>query len=259
MAKESMYSAKNVVSFINDNFGIMFISLLFFLGGFFLGSLWTENQLLKNGLGGGQQVADTGGAQQEVNKLTRENFVAYASDLKVDKKKFEQCIDNKETQQEIVDEMDKGSAAGVNSTPTTIVYVNGTPKEVISGAASAAQLKTIIDKHLADPSLASSMATSTVDPSLLPAIGGDDHIRGNKNATVALVEYSDYQCPYCKSFHPSLVQVLNDYKDKIAWVYRDYPLTSIHPNAMPAAIAAECVAQLKDENAFWEYSDVLFE
>ncbi len=82
-----------------------------------------------------------------------------------------------------------------------------------------------------------------------------DHIRGAKKAKVTIVEYSDFQCPYCGSFHPTIQKILANYSDKVRVVYRHYPL-SFHPEAMPAAEAAECAG---DQGKFWEFHDQLFE
>jgi protein-disulfide isomerase len=92
-----------------------------------------------------------------------------------------------------------------------------------------------------------------VDP-----IGDDDHVRGNPDAEIVLIEYSDFQCPYCETFHATMQQVMDEYGDRVAWVYRHFPLISIHPNAQKAAEASECVAELGGNKAFWEYTDILF-
>ncbi len=86
-------------------------------------------------------------------------------------------------------------------------------------------------------------------------VNDQDHIRGDKNAEITLLEYSDFQCPYCSRFHPTLVQVMNDYKGKVRWVYRHFPLTSIHPYAQKAAEASECASE---QGKFWEMADALF-
>lgn len=92
----------------------------------------------------------------------------------------------------------------------------------------------------------------------VPPITDDDHVRGNPDAAVSVIEYSDFECPFCKRHHPTMVQLLKDYGDDINWVYRHFPL-AFHPNAMPAAVASECVAELGGNDAFWEFSDKLME
>lgn len=89
----------------------------------------------------------------------------------------------------------------------------------------------------------------------LPAVTKADHVRGDlKKAKVVLVEYADFQCPFCETHEPTMVQLKADYGDDVAWVYRHFPL-SFHPNARPSAIASECAAE---QGKFWEYSDAMF-
>lgn len=93
----------------------------------------------------------------------------------------------------------------------------------------------------------------------LEEVNSKDHVRGNKNAEVFLIEYSDYECPFCSRFHPTAQQVVDEYQGKVAWVYRHFPLDQIHPKARPAAEASECVAELGGEDAFWSFTDKIFE
>ena len=87
----------------------------------------------------------------------------------------------------------------------------------------------------------------------------DDPIIGNPDAPITIVEFSDFQCPFCARFHTqTLPLLLEEYieQDKVKIVFRDFPIQSIHPNALPASIAAECA---NDQNKFREMHDVLFE
>jgi len=82
-----------------------------------------------------------------------------------------------------------------------------------------------------------------------PSLGPDD-------APITIVEFSDFQCPYCRRFYEETYKDLLDaYPGQIRFVYRNLPLTSIHPDAMPAAIASLCA---NDQNVYWDYHDKLF-
>jgi len=86
----------------------------------------------------------------------------------------------------------------------------------------------------------------------------DDPVKGNPNAPVTIVEYSDFQCPFClRFFQQTLPLIEKNYIDtgKIKFVYKDLPLDSLHPNARAAHIAAECA---DEQGKFWKYHDVLF-
>lgn len=87
------------------------------------------------------------------------------------------------------------------------------------------------------------------------AVSEDDWILGKKDATVTIVEFSDIQCPFCKRFHPTMQKIVADYPDKVRWVYKHFPLDSIHPYARKAGEASECAGE---QGEFWEYLDQLF-
>jgi len=85
----------------------------------------------------------------------------------------------------------------------------------------------------------------------------DDHINGDKNARILLIEYSDMECPYCKKFHPTAQQIVDSYKGEVAWVYRHLPLP-FHANASKEAEASECANELGGKKAFWKFVNALF-
>ncbi|MFH0896224.1 MAG: DsbA family protein [Bacteroidota bacterium] len=98
-----------------------------------------------------------------------------------------------------------------------------------------------------------SMAKNVSEVSL-----SDDHIFGNKDAKISIVEYSDFQCAYCRSFHSTAKQIIDTYKGEVNWVYRHYPLSFHEPAASHQAVASECVAELGGNDKFWEFADILF-
>jgi protein-disulfide isomerase len=90
----------------------------------------------------------------------------------------------------------------------------------------------------------------------VPGVTESDHVRGASNPKVTIIEYSDLECPFCSRFHDTMKEVLDVYGDDVAWVYRHFPLESIHPNARLAANAVECAAEQGD--FFWPLTDLLF-
>ncbi len=97
------------------------------------------------------------------------------------------------------------------------------------------------------------------DIAVLP-VTKDDHILGDPNAPIVLVEFSDTECPFCKMFHTTMKTVMNTYgKDgKVAWVYRHFPIDGLHPKARNEAESAECVQGLGGSTAFWKYLDTIY-
>jgi len=87
----------------------------------------------------------------------------------------------------------------------------------------------------------------------------DDPVLGNPNAPLTIVEFSDFQCPFCAKFHAQTLPLINENyikTGKVKFVYRDFPITGIHPNALPAALASECA---DDQGKFWQFHDKIFQ
>ena len=87
-----------------------------------------------------------------------------------------------------------------------------------------------------------------------------DHLRGNPEADIMFVEFSDTECPFCKRFHMTMLQVMNDYgkSGKVSWVYRQFPIVQLHSKAPKESEALECAALLGGNTAFWNYADKIF-
>jgi protein-disulfide isomerase len=117
------------------------------------------------------------------------------------------------------------------------------------------------EKSQAEPSQVANSNNNTIkdDEPVKPAkvdfeIKDTDHIRGDKNAAITIMEYSDFQCSYCAKFNTTLNKALEEYKGKIKVIYRHFPL-DFHPYAEKAAQASECA---NDQNKFWEYADEIY-
>lgn len=88
-----------------------------------------------------------------------------------------------------------------------------------------------------------------------------DYIRGNPNAPILLIEYSDYDCPFCKQYHQTLNTIMDEYgvSGRVAWVYRQFPIAQLHPNSPKISASALCVGKLGGTDAFWNFTDTVFE
>lgn len=203
-----------------------------------------------SGSGGGSGA----GAEQEKRGFSRELYVDIAKDLKIKEKDFTACLDNVEEMGPLVTEdFNSGRAIGVTGTPFVAVVVDNGSVFSISGAQEYETIRGVVEQALAStPNSGNQTIAENIQP-----VNESDHVRGKKDARISLIEYSDFECPFCARIHPRIQRVLDEYPNDVNWVYRHFPL-SIHRNAGPAAIASECVAQLKGNDAFWEFGDELF-
>ena len=89
----------------------------------------------------------------------------------------------------------------------------------------------------------------------------DDHILGNPNAKVVIIEYSDPECPFCKSFHETMHAIISQYgaSGNVAWVYRHFPIAQLHPKAPKEAEALECAAEQSGGEMFWKFADKIYQ
>lgn len=223
---------------------------------FATGSLWQKVKSLEKGT----PVPATGTAQAPTeNYLSIENLKKYAKDLKLDSKKFDNCLDTGAKTAQVGKEQKEGESEGISGTPG--FFLNG---HLIGGAIPFEMFKTLIDfeqssgfdktttypdevKKLVDQGVVRSEKTQVVSAGY-PS-------KGPANAKITLVEYSDFECPYCARAYPTVKKVLETYPDTVKLVYKQFPLTSIHTNAQKAAEASLCALE---QNKFWEYHDKLF-
>jgi protein-disulfide isomerase len=155
----------------------------------------------------------------------------------------------------------------------TIMDTNNQPKAaltvpmaIVVAAVIIAIAIVWIKKPAPSPASNDAMGTPSTTISLAP-ITSTDHILGNPNAPVKIVEFSDPSCPYCKVFYPVMQQIMNTYgaSGQVAWVYRAFPLDKpdqngniLHPNAGHESQALECAAVLGGNDKFWAYANRLY-
>src|SRR3989344_4001132 len=223
---------------------------------FLVGVLWTKLSYVQSGAA----------ASCTTSPLSSDCLKNYAKELKLDKKKFAQCLDSGSKKEMVNADVSQGSSVGVTGTPAT--FVNG---YLISGAQPYDNFKRIIDFLLAGGDLAK--PDETVRDLVTPATGetqalvsnkkasvdlGGAPVRGSASSAVTVVEFSDFECPFCgRMFTQTLPQLQRDYIDtgKVRFVYKQFPLTSIHKNAQWAAEASLCALE---QGKFWEMHDKLF-
>lgn len=158
-----------------------------------------------------------------------------------------------------IPEIEKPAQQNKLSIPMAIIVAG----VIIAGAVyfSNSARPSTVGSGQGNPSPQQPTAQQTGDLAQMKPITSEDHIRGDINAPVKIVEYSDTECPFCKRFHSTMQQVVDEYgKDgKVAWVYRHFPLDSLHSKARKEAEATECAAELGGNNKFWAYLDRLME
>lgn len=179
-------------------------------------------------------------------------FASYAKTLKLNTKDFTACLTAKKYDSQVTKDLTDGAALQVNATPT--FFING---RMILGAQPYSLFKQMIDQELSGnrspltEEEASGAAQMNVALGHLPLLG-------NKNAKVTIVEFSDFQCPFCEAFYTdTLSQLKQDYLDtgKARLAFRHFPIESLHPNSPTAHEAAECA---NEQGKFWEYHNMLF-
>lgn len=174
--------------------------------------------------------------------------------LGISKEKLTECLKNVDTNtlytkiENSVESAMKGVPAGERGTPyAVIIGANGSKAEV-RGAKSTEEVQKLITE------VSSGTITNPYKGEIVITEEGD-HIYGNPDASIKIIEYSDFECPYCKTFHGTLTTLVDESNGNISWVFRHWPL---HQNSVAKLIAAECVATIKGNDAFWKYADLMF-
>ena len=244
----------------------MFVALSFVMA-FVIGILWEKvSSLEKGGTKTTTTTAGTNNAQAQpqaagnpASKLA--DLASIAKAVGVDENKFNECVASNKYEDKVASQTAGGVAAGVSGTPATFIVNQKGEAWLIPGALPYDRVKPMIDLALGKITVA---PTGTPDKltsdvaSKIPTVNlASEHVRGSKSPSLYLIEYSDFECPFCQRFHPTVIQVLDEYSE-VALVYRHFPLEQLHPYAKPAAIASECITELGGNDAFWKFADEVF-
>lgn len=174
--------------------------------------------------------------------------ISISKQIGLNVKAFDACLASGKFTDKVQADIDDGTRAGVNGTPSSFILKNGIVVDTIAGAQPLENvIQQIKDAEENKPALDTQIKSVT----------SEDHILGNVNAEIIVVEYSDLDCPFCKTFHSTMRQVIKQ-NENIAWVYRHYPIPQLHPGAFKKAEETECAWEQKKNDGFWKYTDKLF-
>lgn len=144
--------------------------------------------------------------------------------------------------------------------PSTQQSSAAIPIAIICGFAMIALAIFFTNKTEDAPAVGTTTNSEFASTGKIRPVDDTDFIRGNPNAPILMIEYSDYDCPFCKQYHDTMNQIMNEYgvTGKLAWVFRQFPLQQLHPNSPKISEAALCVGELGGNDAFWKFSDMIF-
>lgn len=224
---------------------------------------------LEKKINSGSAGAPAGSAAvQQESPISVPKLKVYAKELGLNTGKFNKCLDSGEKKTQVENDTKYGVSVGVQGTPG--FFING---KFLGGAFPFSAFKEIIDKEI--NGTGSTLCADYTDPSLQgqcdetgtdqgkpfkPVVKDIDisgmTAEGSKNAKVTIVEFSDFECPYCIRAYPTVKQILSEYKNDVKFYYKQYPLVQIHPNSQKTAEASLCA---NDQGKFWKFHDKVFE
>ena len=178
-------------------------------------------------------------------------FDSVIADLDLDTDDFYACLESDAAQQAVFDDTEEVLALGGGGTPFSVIQTANGALYAISGAVPYEAFRAEVDAII-DGSTELTPLVGEIRP-----VSESDFVLGNENGSVTVIEYSDFECPFCGRHHPTLERLVAE-NSEVRWVYRHYPLASIHPQATIAAVAGECIAEQAGDEGFWQYADFIF-
>jgi protein-disulfide isomerase len=194
-----------------------------------------------------------------------EKVAALATSAGLDGNKLKNCFDNNKYQAEIDKDISDAGAAGASGTPSFFIgksdpsgTINGSQ---VTGAYPYSRFKEVIDAVLAGTPVPKETG-ATAEVTVAKVSIDDDPVLGNANAPITMIEFSDYECPFCKRhFDQTYGQIKKDYIDtgKLKLVYRDFIAVPAHnPAATQAALAANCAREQGGDSAYYKFHDAYY-
>jgi len=219
---------------------------------------------LEKKINSGSGSGPTGSAlAQQESAISVPNLKKYAKELGLNTGKFNKCLDSGEKKTLVDNDVKYGASVGVQGTPG--FFING---QFLAGAFPFQFFKEIIDKQIAGTTSNDCTAYSVdlqkycsdpqnkaFDPTAKEIDTTKGIPTGAKNGKVTIVEFSDFECPFCIRAFPTIEQVLKEYKNDVTLYFKQFPLTQIHQNAEKAAEASLCAG---DQGKFWEWHNKIF-
>lgn len=257
--KQSNESAQSPVMYSQPNNNILYAMMgviTLFLVFMIIRVISLEKKLTTSGI--------TAPQAQKESPLSVVNLKKYAKELDLNTGKFNKCLDSGEKKTLVDNDTKYGASLGVQGTPG--FFING---QFLAGAFPFSLFKEIIDRQISSTASADCTAYSTdlqkycsdpqnkaFDPVAKEVDVKNMIATGPENAKVTIVEFLDFECPFCIRAYPTVKQILSEYKNDVKFYYKQFPLNNIHPNAQKAAEASLCAA---DQGKFWEWHDKMFE
>ncbi len=256
---------KKPIPFTGNQIITSLLIVLLVVAAFALGKLWTKVEILEKG-GGSTAVANSANSQPTVAPtgdpaagLAVDNLKQYAKSMGMDSDKFNKCLDDSKYAQKVKDDESYGAKLGVTGTPTFFInnaelvgaYPQQTFEDIIDFELAGGnwskptdKVKYLVDKNDQNGEVILGQTVET----------NKGWVRGSNDAKIRIVEFSDFQCPFCGRAYPTIKALEQKYGDKVVIEYRHFPL-SFHPYAQKAAEASECAGE---QGKFWDMHDKMF-
>lgn len=226
-----------------------FLVLLLLVATFFVGRLSAQVDQYKGG-GAAENTNPSAAAPTTESKISVSALKTMAKGLGVNTGDFNKCLDDGTFNSKVKEELAEGQSRGVNGTPS--FFINGI---LVVGSLPQSDFEAVIDAELKNGTGDKAKISSGDVLKREKITYGTGYVKGGKNAKIKIMEYTDFECPFCNRAFPTIEALLTKYGEDISLEYRSFPL-NFHADAQKAAEAALCAGE---QGKFWEMHDKMFE